>query len=133
MRFTCPGCGYGAGYQRLKDAEDDGIFVCPRCHVETEWSKVAPAIRGGTHFDGRTYDPEKDKERLGKQLDAVRTLMSDGRWRTLAEIAKAVAAPEASVSARLRDMRKEKFGGEEVRAQRRAGSALWEYRVGSGA
>ena len=129
MRFDCPGCSYGAGYKRLKDAEEDGILVCPRCHTETPWSQVAAKARMGTHFDGRTYEPEKDRERLGKQLEAVRALMRDGRWRTLAEIAHAVGAPEASVSARLRDMRKEKFGADLVRAQRRAGGALWEYRV----
>jgi hypothetical protein len=82
------------------------------------------------HFDGQTYAPEKDRARLGQQLGAVRVLMVDKRWRTLAEIATAVGAPEASVSARLRDMRKAKFGGHSVSARRRQGvDSLWEYRL----
>ena len=35
----------------------------------------------------------------------------DGKPRTLAEISAATGDPQASVSARLRDLRKEKFGG----------------------
>ena len=63
------------------------------------------------HFDGETYDPPKDHARLTKQLDRVFALMRDGRYRTLAELAECVGAPEGSVSARLRDLRKQKFGG----------------------
>ena len=63
------------------------------------------------HFDGETYDPPKDHARLTKQLDRVFALMRDGRYRTLAELAACVGAPEGSVSARLRDLRKRKFGG----------------------
>jgi hypothetical protein len=62
-------------------------------------------------FDGETYVPGRDKERLSGQLDKVRTFMLDGRWRTLEEIANAVKAPQASVSSRLRDLRKDRFGG----------------------
>ena len=45
------------------------------------------------------------------QLERVFSLMSDGKPRTLAEISLATGDPQASVSARLRDLRKEKFGG----------------------
>lgn len=64
-----------------------------------------------SNFDGTTYDPVRDGERLGRQLDRVRDLMMDGEWRTLREIAKMVQGSEAGVSARLRDLRKDKFGG----------------------
>lgn len=47
-----------------------------------------------------------DTERMASQLQRVRALMSDGRWRTLAEIARASRASEAGASARLRDLRK---------------------------
>lgn len=60
-------------------------------------------------FSGKTYVPERDKKRLGKQLEAVAELMKDGQWRTLAEIAEATGAPEASVSARCRDLRNKLF------------------------
>lgn len=65
-------------------------------------------------FDGETYEHDRDGKRLGKQYIAVLRLMSDGVWRSLGEIADAVGAPEASVSARLRDARKHRFGGHRV-------------------
>jgi hypothetical protein len=88
-----------------------------------------------TYFDGETYDPELDKARLGVQVRAVRALMLDGEWRTLAEIAGLVHAPEASVSARLRDLRKPRFGAMTVERRRRGEGqrGLWEYRVKAGA
>jgi hypothetical protein len=62
------------------------------------------------HFSGETFDPDRDGERLGRQLRAVFGLMRDGQWRTLAEINEHLRsqlnAPEASASARLRDIRK---------------------------
>jgi hypothetical protein len=84
-----------------------------------------------SYLDGATYDPDLDQARLGDQVRAVRGLMLDGRWRTLAEIASLVHAPEASVSARLRDLRKPRFGAMTVERRRRGEGrrGLWEYRV----
>ena len=84
------------------------------------------------HFDGITYDPRFDHHRLTKQLDKVMYLMCDGLWRTLREIADHTDAPESSVSARLRDLRKPKFGGYNVERKRWAmgkGAGTWHYRV----
>jgi len=70
-------------------------------------------------FDGRTYDAKRDRARLKGQLLAVYSVMKDGRWRSLQDLAEEVGAPATSVSARLRDLRKDKFGGftvERVRA-----------------
>lgn len=61
------------------------------------------------HFDGATYTLA-DRPRLAAQYIRVWHLMRDGKWRTLDEISAATGAPEASVSARLRDMRKPRFG-----------------------
>lgn len=69
-------------------------------------------------FDGDTFNPEKDGQRLATQLYQVKKLMSDGQWRSLFDIADAVEAPEPSVSARLRDLRKTKFGGHTVERKR---------------
>jgi hypothetical protein len=82
-------------------------------------------------FDGVTFDPDKDGERLGAQARQVWSLMRDGAWRTLRDIATAIGAPEASVSARLRDFRKDKWGGMVVERRRRGEETrgLWEYRV----
>lgn len=65
-------------------------------------------------FGGLTFEPTRDGERLWQQYQRVFDCMHDGQWRTLADIAAATAAPTHSVSARLRDMRKAKFGAHEV-------------------
>jgi hypothetical protein len=66
------------------------------------------------YFDGATYEHGRDGARLGDQMMAVLSVMADGQWRTLKQLAAAVDAPEASVSARLRDLRKPRFGGHRV-------------------
>lgn len=63
------------------------------------------------YFDGSTYQHGRDSGRLGDQMLAVFDLMKDGQERTLQEISRAVGAPESSASARLRDLRKPRFGG----------------------
>lgn len=66
------------------------------------------------YFDGSTIDHARDTSRLGEQMAAVLSVMADGKWRTLSAIASETNAPEASVSARLRDLRKPRFGGHTV-------------------
>jgi hypothetical protein len=64
------------------------------------------------------------------QLETVAGLMADGRWRTLSEIAAVTRQPGSSVSARLRDFRKKKYGGRLVERRRRStGSGTYEYRM----
>ena len=79
-------------------------------------------------FDGETYDPNRDGERLSGQLERVYRLMRDGRWRTLAAIAEVAEGTEASVSARLRDLRKSKYGCRVV-LRRHVRRGLWEYKL----
>lgn len=72
--------------------------------------------------------PAQDRPRLATQLERVAALMSDGTERRLSDIAAAVGGSEASVSARLRDLRKH---GETVTRRRDGGRAgVWWYRVG---
>ncbi|HXA85764.1 MAG TPA: hypothetical protein VNZ47_11850 [Candidatus Dormibacteraeota bacterium] len=80
------------------------------------------------HHDGKTYEPQRDKARLNYQQALVFNAMRDGVWRTLARIHKMTGAPEASISARLRDARKEKFGGHRVE-RRYVERGLFEYRL----
>lgn len=80
------------------------------------------------HFDGRTYEHERDGKRLHAQLNRVKEAMADGKWRTLGQIADMTNDGEASVSARLRDLRKPKFGALTVE-RRYVSAGLWEYRV----
>lgn len=79
-------------------------------------------------FDGKTYEPEEDHVRLKGQLWRVFQLMSDGQWRTLDQIAFVVGGSEASISARLRDLRKEKYGAREIGRERVTGG-LFRYRM----
>jgi hypothetical protein len=79
-------------------------------------------------FDGKTYDVARDYERLDCQLGRVFRLMKDGRWRTLAEIADAVDGSATAVSARLRDFRKDKYGGHQVPREFVA-NGVWRYRL----
>lgn len=80
------------------------------------------------NFSGTTYDTKLDGQRLTQQYQRAYDCMADGRWRTLEALAIAVGAPTHSVSARLRDMRKKRFGENLVERKRIAGG-LYEYRL----
>lgn len=77
---------------------------------------------------GETFDRTRDGKRLNAQAADVFCLMRDGQWRTLAEISAATGDPEASVSARLRDLRRPLLGGCTVERQH-VSKGLWRYRV----
>lgn len=79
-------------------------------------------------MDGKTFDQERDGERLSKQMKAVRAVMLDHEWHTLWSLNLVTGAPEASISARLRDLRKDKFGGYIIERQH-IGNGLWQYRL----
>lgn len=85
---------------------------------------VAPAVA----FDGKTYEPERDHERLKGQLSRVYNLMRDGRWRTLDEIASQARGSVPAVSARLRDLRKAKYGSHVV-GRESVGRGLFRYKL----
>lgn len=84
-------------------------------------------------FDGDTYEPELDAARLTSQLQKVHDATLDRGWLTLFDIHRATDIEPRSISARLRDLRKEKFGAYVV--DRRAGlganavRGVFEYRV----
>lgn len=88
----------------------------------------SPPSVGVDEFDGETYCKQVDYSRLSGQLEKVFGLMQDGNYRTLKEIAEDVNASEASVSARLRDLRKPKFGGWIV-DRRRVSGGVWAYAI----
>lgn len=79
-------------------------------------------------FDGATYIPSRDYERLSGQLKAVFDVMKDGKWRTLSELGSSVEGSEAALSARLRDLRKDKYGAHEVQREHIEGG-LYRYRL----
>jgi len=79
-------------------------------------------------FDGSTYDAARDGARLGSHLERVLALMQGGGWWTLVDLATEAGCSEASASARLRDLRKSKFGGHNVE-RRHVENGLWKYRL----
>lgn len=91
----------------------------------TRTIKNIPAV---AEFDGETIEPARDHDRLRAQLHRVLNAVSDHEWKTLLKLSMETGDPEASVSARLRDLRKDKFGGYTIE-RRYAGGGLWEYRL----
>jgi len=83
-------------------------------------------------FDGKTYEREHDCVRLNAQLQRVYDVLVPGDWLTLREISDRTLDPEASISARIRDLRKPRFGAYEVWRRRRGPHerGLWEYKLG---
>lgn len=93
------------------------------------WEPPAlPSPPRNSAFDGRTYASDRDYERLSGQLKAVFDVMRDGKWRTLSEIQAHVDGSEAAISARLRDLRKLKYGAHEVQREH-IERGLYRYRV----
>lgn len=78
--------------------------------------------------DGSTYVPERDYARLNAQHQRVYFVMRFGQWLSLGQISGMTGDPEASISARLRDFRKERFGPHVVE-RRHVENGLWEYRL----
>jgi len=98
----------------------------PRISMET-----GPLSKALPDHDGATFDALLDKVRLNKQLRRVFEVVRDGHWRTLRELEEITEDPQASISARLRDLRKTKFGGLTIERRRRgeATRGLFEYRL----
>lgn len=95
----------------------------------------APLPENIERFDGETFEPERDGERLSAQLVRVREVMVRGRWCTIPGLQRylerkhyPVKFPQQSISARIRDLRKERFGRytvERVYSIR----GIWKYRI----
>jgi len=83
-----------------------------------------------TRFDGPDVT-RADEARLTSQLQRVKAALQQQEWLTLAELSEASGGSEASVSARLRDLRKPRFGGYRVERRRvvRWSMGLWQYRL----
>lgn len=87
-------------------------------------SRLAEAMMPAA-FDGSTYDPKRDGARLKNQLGRVYRVLSDGKWRTLREIANEAGCPEASASARFRELGQEGF----ITDKKHTKGGLWIYRM----
>ena len=61
-------------------------------------------------FDGSDYIHKRDGIRLTGQLERVFNVMKNGDWITLRQLSDRARCPEASASAQLRNLRKDRFG-----------------------
>ena len=77
---------------------------------------------------GATFDAERDTIRLNQQALDVWNEMKDGQWWTLRALAMTIYHPEASISARIRDLRKARFGSHTVE-RRHIAAGIWQYRL----
>jgi len=85
----------------------------------------------GLRFDGSSYVPAFDQKRLTGQIRKIYNCMKDGKFRTLSQIQEETRAPQASISAQLRHLRKPRFGGHTVEKRRVGDSSngLFEYQL----
>lgn len=74
---------------------------------------------------GSTYEKARDGKRLTEQAKRVFQVMKFGEWKTLSQISHITHDPEASVSARIRDLRKAGYRVD----RRHVDKGLHEYRL----
>lgn len=79
-------------------------------------------------FDGHDYVHERDSRRLSTQLEQIRDFMEGKDFLTLQEIADQTGHPHASVSAQLRNLRKEKFGSRTIE-RKHISNGLYSYKL----
>lgn len=79
-------------------------------------------------FDGDDYCHERDFTRLEGQINDVFQAIKDGAFYTLGDIEEITGHPQASISAQLRNLRKERFGGFAI-DKRHIKNGLYEYRM----
>ncbi len=123
-------CTY-CGYSLAENGEgSEGTLGSPTETVEDRASRFEDQE---PDFDGETYDPPIDHKRLTTQLGRVRQVLlaasRSGVWYTLRDLSDECNAPEASISARIRDLRKSKFGGYKVDHRRKDRRGTWEYQI----
>lgn len=79
-------------------------------------------------FDGVTFNEARDGTRLKSQMERVREMMQSGIWYKLSHLVMWCGGTEASISARIRDLRKPRFGGHTI-SRRHIAGGTWEYRM----
>lgn len=118
--------------QHQEAIERAGVcFTCARAEASAmveQRDAPLPVTIPGT--DGPEQGSLDGLPGAGRQLSLVWDIVRDGTWHTLSELAESLNIPEQSVSARLRDLRKDEHGGWTVR-RRRNGNGKFAYRVTS--
>ncbi len=88
-------------------------------------------IFDSSSFDGVTYEPKFDATRLRGEMRHVYNVMRHGDWRTIRDIAFETTYSHAGISARLRDLRKVRWGSHTVNRRRRGDPkrGIFEYQL----
>ena len=83
------------------------------------------------YFNGSDYVPSYDQKRLTKQIYIIKDLMLKSGFVTLQDIENVTGFPQASISAQLRNLKKERFGGYilEKRRTENKESGTFEYKL----
>lgn len=73
-------------------------------------------------FDGADYNEKRDRIRLTGQMNRIFNTLNDvgkyGGWLSVQDIALVTGDREISVAAQIRNLRKPKFGGHDIRRRR---------------
>ena len=77
-------------------------------------------------FGGKTFSEDQDGDRCRGQLARVKSVLSDGKPRTLEEVANEANVPLSTVGSRIRDLRKD-FAGSFNVCSRRVSKGTWLY------
>jgi DNA-binding Lrp family transcriptional regulator len=79
-------------------------------------------------FDGEDMDQERDGERLNRQMNIIRERMENAGWLSVQQLSNELGFPATSVSAQIRNLRKDKFGGRYVE-RRYQGNGLYQFKL----
>ena len=96
--------------------------------VEQPFSESIRKPVDAPEFDGVTYEPKKDFARLSGQLLRVFEVMKDGRWYGASQLCELANVSPLSITARIRDLRKGKFGSHTIERKLISGG-YHEYRI----
>lgn len=97
------------------------------------WSPPVPKL-GSLGAGGVTFDQARAAKRLNAQLQRVYDALLDGKWHTFSDLESiiytrtGVRDPQASLSARIRDLRKPEILGAVIDKEC-LGRGLWSYRL----
>ena len=80
------------------------------------------------YFDGDDYVTDRDSVRLTSQLDKVRVYMEGADYLTVQQISADIQQPEPSVSAQIRNLRKDRFGARTVNREYR-GDGCYAFKL----
>ena len=118
--------------KREDDLAEDSRKAVPTCEAIGTHETRADLLRelaDGAYFDGpEEEDPASRTQRLGGQLADIFQAIQDGGAYSLEELSSMTGHPEASVSAQLRHLRKQRFGSFVV-IKKHEGRGLYRYRL----